>query len=447
MANDLRDGSLSLRGAVAMGTGVMVGAGIFALTGQVAGLAGPLFPLALLAAAGVAGLGSYSYIRVTRTHPSSGGIAMILTQAYGRSTVAAGSSMLMALSMVLNQALVARTFGTYLSEPLGWPTWLVPVLAVGSVAAAVGINLMRNESLSWVQTAGAIIKVGGLGLLAVAAIAVGGGTYTAGEEGLTAGTSLAGFIAATGLGVLAYKGFTTITNDGAELVNPKRNVGRAIVISLAICAVIYTTVAFAAGSSLSVEDIVAAQDYALAEAARPALGAWGVGATVVVAVVACLTGLVSSMFAVSRMLAMVTDMDMIPHRHFAMPGTVRHHLLVYIGVIAAVLAVALDMSQIAAVGIIFYLVMDLVVQWGVARRLRTEVQARVWVVWAAMAADAVVLTAFVALRGQDSPWLIAGAVGAVVAVFAAQRAYLRRHPGDETDETDEKDADVDSPSH
>ena len=37
----LKPGSISLTGAVAMGTGVMIGAGIFALTGQIAGLAGP----------------------------------------------------------------------------------------------------------------------------------------------------------------------------------------------------------------------------------------------------------------------------------------------------------------------------------------------------------------------------------------------------------------------
>ncbi|MGC1479052.1 MAG: hypothetical protein WA771_01000, partial [Chthoniobacterales bacterium] len=36
--------SLSLTGAVAMGTGVMIGAGIFALTGQIAAQAGGLFP-------------------------------------------------------------------------------------------------------------------------------------------------------------------------------------------------------------------------------------------------------------------------------------------------------------------------------------------------------------------------------------------------------------------
>ncbi len=43
--------SLTLIGAVALGTGVMIGAGIFALTGQMAEMTGVLFPLAFLSAA------------------------------------------------------------------------------------------------------------------------------------------------------------------------------------------------------------------------------------------------------------------------------------------------------------------------------------------------------------------------------------------------------------
>lgn len=415
-----------------MGTGVMVGAGIFALTGQVADLAGPLFPLALLAAAGVAGLGSYSYIKVTRSNPSAGGIAMILNQAYGRSTITAGSSMLMALSMVLNEALVARTFGTYLLEPFGWGSrWLVSGLALFVIVVAVAINLARNENIGWFQTGGAVIKVGGIGVLAIAAMIAAGGGYEAASEGLTAGSSVLGFIGATGLGVLAYKGFTTITNDGAELKDPARNVGRAIVWSLAICAAVYLVVAVGAGSSLTIQEIVQAQDYALAEAARPALGSAGVIATVVVAVVACVTGLVASMYAVSRMLTMVTDMKMIPHRHFGMPGQVRHHLLVYLGVVAAVLAVSLDLSQIAAVGIIFYLVMDVVIHWGVLTRLREDVGARRWVVISAIAADAVVLVAFMAARGAGQPWVIVGALVAVAVVYLLEAWYLKRHPDDD----------------
>lgn len=48
--------SLSLAAVVAMGTGVMIGAGIFAITGQVAEQAGPWFPLAFLAAAIISSL-------------------------------------------------------------------------------------------------------------------------------------------------------------------------------------------------------------------------------------------------------------------------------------------------------------------------------------------------------------------------------------------------------
>ena len=44
-------GSITLLGGVAMGTGVMIGAGIFALTGQIAELAGPLFPLSFIVGA------------------------------------------------------------------------------------------------------------------------------------------------------------------------------------------------------------------------------------------------------------------------------------------------------------------------------------------------------------------------------------------------------------
>ncbi len=75
---DYSKNSLTLWGAVSMGTGVMIGAGIFALTGQVAELAREWFPLAFLVAAVVAGFSAYSYVRMATTWPSAGGIAMFL---------------------------------------------------------------------------------------------------------------------------------------------------------------------------------------------------------------------------------------------------------------------------------------------------------------------------------------------------------------------------------
>ena len=99
---EYRKGSLSLLGTIAMGTGVMIGAGIFALTGQVAELAGGLFPIAFIIAAVISGFSAYSYIKVSSAYPSAGGIAMILKKAYGETTVTGAAALLMTLAVGLS---------------------------------------------------------------------------------------------------------------------------------------------------------------------------------------------------------------------------------------------------------------------------------------------------------------------------------------------------------
>lgn len=75
-SSQYRENSLTLIGAVALGTGVMIGAGIFALTGQMAEMTGSLFPLAFLSAALIVLFSAYSYIKMSNAYPSAGGIAM-----------------------------------------------------------------------------------------------------------------------------------------------------------------------------------------------------------------------------------------------------------------------------------------------------------------------------------------------------------------------------------
>lgn len=428
--------SLSLGATVAMGTGVMVGAGIFALTGQVAELAGAWFPLVFLLAAIVSALSAYSYIVVSRKYPSAGGIAMILSKAYGPSAVAAGAAMLMAFSMVINESLVARTFGTYTLQLFGLPPtsgW-VPALALGVILLGFGINLAGNQTIGTVSKVAAVLKVGGIVVFAGAALWAAGFDYQAASGSVAGGSGPAEVLAATALGILAYKGFTTITNSGDEVRDPHRNVGRAIVLSLLVCVTVYLLVSFAVGSSLTIPQIVQARDYSLAEASRPAFGEAGATYTVVIAIIATVSGLVASFFAVSRMLAMLTDMHLIPHRHFGMPGGIQQHTLVYTVVIAGTLAVLFDLSRIAAIGAIFYLVMDISVHWGVLRHLRHDVGARPPILIAAIVADAVALVAFAILRGQQDPVIVVGAVTAVAAIFIFEAGYLRHrdHQGEDS---------------
>ncbi|TMV10387.1 APC family permease [Ruegeria sediminis] len=418
----LTAGSISLIGAVAMGTGVMIGAGIFALTGQIAGLAGPWFPLSFIAGAIVTSFSAYTYIAMSNTWPSSGGIAMILTKAYGPGAVAAAASLLMALSMVINESLVARTFATYALRPFdieGGP--LVPVIGVGLIIFAYVINASGNRSVGLWSIVMSGFKIGGIALFGIAALWASGGDWQANGSEKTAPL---GFVASVALSILAFKGFTTITNSGAEIVDPHRNVGRTIMISIAICVVVYLLVAFAVGASLPSEQIRAAQDYALAEAAEPVLGRSGFYLTVALAMVATASGIIASVFAVSRMLAMLTDMKMIPHSHFGMSGTIQSHTLIYTVVIAGLLTVLFDLSRIASLGAFFYLVMDMAVHWGVWRNLRDQIAARGWILLTALLLDAVVLVAFTTLKWRSDPMIVIYAVVGIALVFAYERVFL-----------------------
>ena len=425
MKTDYKENSISLMGGIAMGTGVMIGAGIFALTGQIAELAGPWFPLSYIAGAIVTGFSAYTYIKMSNAYPSAGGIAMILKKAYGPGAIAAAASLLMALSMVINESLVARTFGTYVLRPfdLGDNTFWTPVLGVALIFFAFLINVSGNRSVGLFSLITAMIKIGGIAVFGVAALWVGGLSFEPASSAQTA-SPIAGFIASIALSILAFKGFTTITNSGAEMVNPHKNVGRTIIISIIICVAVYLLVAFAVGSSLTLSQIIEAKDYSLARAAEPALGAAGFYFTILLAAVATASGLLASVFAVSRMLAMLTEMEMIPHRHFGMPGPIQKHTLVYTVVVAAFLTVFFDLSRIASLGVFFYLVMDILIHFGVFRALRHDIKAKGWILITAMGLDGIVLMVFAGMKLRSDPGIVLMAIAAIAAVFIYERFFL-----------------------
>lgn len=321
---------------------------------------------------------------------------MFLKKAYGRSVMTGGLALLMVLSMIINESLVARTFGAYVMQAVDRatdPMW-VPLLAVLLIAVVFAVNVATNAVISRVAVLSAVLKVGGVLAFALVALRFTDFSFrpsgTEGAIGTDAG-AVEGFIAAVALGILAYKGFTTITNSGSELKNPERNIGRAIIISLAICLVVYLLVSWAVGSTLSIEQIATARDYALAEASRPALGRYGAWFTIAVAIVATASGLLASVFVVSRMLAMLTKMELIPHRHLGMTGHLQTHMLVYTCVAASLLAAFFDLGRIAALGAIFYLLMDIGIHWGLLRQLKGKVAANPAIQVVAMVLDALLL--------------------------------------------------------
>lgn len=428
MDNEYKKNSLSLIGTVALGTGVMIGAGIFTLLGQVAELAGEWFPIAFLVGALISAFSSYTYIKVSDAYPSAGGIAMILKKSYGKGTITASASLLMALSMVISESLVARTFGTYtlqLFDNSNDGLW-VPILGVLLLIFAFLINISGNKIIGKSSFIFAVIKIGGLSIFAIVALWVSG--FSVNSVIPTSNfidNSLTNYLGALALTILAYKGFTTITNSGDEVVNPHKNVGKAIIISLVICTIVYIIVALAVSANLSISEIIKAKDFSLAEAARPAFGNFGLWFTVAIAIVATASGVVASTFAVSRMTAMLTKMKLIPHSHFGMPGGIQKHMLVYAVVIAIILTSFFNLSRIAALGAIFYLIMDIIVHWGVLRHIRKEVKANSMILITAIVLDAIILVSFLWIKLNSDSLVIIVSMVLIFIVFAGERWFLK----------------------
>lgn len=440
-ATNYTEGSLTLAGTVMLGTGVMIGAGIFALTGQMAQMTGALFPLAFLAAALIVAFSAYSYIKISNAYPSAGGIGMYLHKAYGDRLPTAFNALLMYFSMVIAQSFLARTFGTYTMQLFGGDESgrMVPILGVSLILAVFLINLSGNRLIQGVASFIGIVKIAGILIFGIVGIWIADSVSVDFSRTGEAGT-VGNFLGATALGILAFKGFTTITNSGSEVQDPHRNVGRAIMISIAACVVIYTLVGFAVASNLSLTEIIETQNYSLAAAARPVLGDYGVWFTVVLAIMATTGGLLASVFAVSRMLAMLTEMKLVPHSHFGMPGSIQKHTLVYTVVLGLILTAFFDLSRIAALGIVFYLIMDIAIHWGVIRYLRTEIKARAWVPATAIFLDLLALGGFVWVKLNADPFVLGVAVVTMIFIAMGELIFLKKTAGARQSDREESDA-------
>jgi amino acid transporter len=424
--------SISLIGAVGLGLGVMIGAGIFALAGQVAELAGAWFPLIFIIGGIVTAFSAYSYVKLSNAFPSAGGIGMFLVKQYGKTTAAAGGALLMAFSMSINQSLVARTFGTYTLQLFGsgLPGYLVPLLGVGLLVAAFIVNISGTKFIQTFTSLMSVLKIAGLAIFAIAGLWLAGFTFEPATAqtggGSAANPAFTGFIAAVALTVLAFKGFTTITNSGSEITHPNKNVGRAIVVAIAVSMVVYLLVTWAISANLALPEIISAKDYALAEAAKPAFGSFGLVFTVIIAIIATISGVIASVFAVSRMLAMISEMKLVPHSHFGMPGDIQKHTLVYTVVVAIVLTVLFDLSRIASMGAILYLMMDMMIHYGLFKKLRGKVNAKPAVAIAAFVLDAVVLAAFVWVKAA-SDWLVVAVSAVFIAlIFIGEHFFVKK---------------------
>jgi len=102
-------------------------------------------------------------------------------------------------------------------------------------------------------------------------------------------------------------------------------------------------------------------------------------------------------------------------------------------VIAIILTIFFDLSRIASIGVVFYIVMDIFIHWGVFKHLREDVHAKAWILVSAIILDFVVLLAFLWVKAKSDIFIVWVSVAGVLIVFAAEKWFLKLHAYEEDD--------------
>jgi hypothetical protein len=117
-----------------------------------------------------------------------------------------------------------------------------------------------------------------------------------------------------------------------------------------------------------------------------------------------------------------------------MPGNIQKHTLVYTVVLGLLLTAFFDLTRIAALGIIFYLIMDIAIHWGVLGHLRKELGANPLIPITAIVLDMVVLGGFFWVKISSDPFVLIVAAAVMAVILIGEFFFLRQRPADDQPE-------------
>lgn len=246
-----------------MGVGVMLGAGIYALVGQAALLAGNAVWISFLAASVVASFTGLSYAELSAFIPKAGGEYYYTSRAFGHRTAFLVSWLLL-IGIAICSATVALGFGGYLSALAGGNEIWAASLLVVAVAALLVYGIKQSAWVAGICTA---LEVLGLGII----IAVGLPRLGTIDYFETAAAGQTGILSAAALIFFAYIGFEEIVQLAEETRDAPRNVPRALLLSIVITTLLYVIVALCAISVVGWQRLGASKS-PLADVAALALG-------------------------------------------------------------------------------------------------------------------------------------------------------------------------------
>jgi len=283
---------LGLAEVTLSGVGIILGAGVYVLIGQAAGLTGNAIWLAFVLSAVMALLTGLSYAELSSMFLKSGAEYEYVTNAFNK-RIAFVVGWLVFLSGVLAAATVALGFAGYFSALTGFPIFITAISLLFVLTALLAYGIKETARVAVIST---FIEVSGLVvIIAIGVPHLGSVNYWEMPHGYS------GLFAASALIFFAYQGFESMVKFSEETKKPESTIPKALILALLISTILYVLVA------LSVVSVMGWQQLAVSNApfADIVSATLGPGAAVIIAIVALFatanTALLS-MYASSRIL-------------------------------------------------------------------------------------------------------------------------------------------------
>jgi basic amino acid/polyamine antiporter, APA family len=229
--------------------GDVLGAGIYALVGEVGGRVGGAIWTAFLLALTLALFTAFAYAELVTKYPQAAGAALYVNKAWRKPFFTFLVAFAVMCSGLTSAATLSRGFGgDYLSAFIDVPTVLVGLVFIAVVALINFRGIAESARLNVMLTA---IEITGLLLVVVvglAAIADGGASVDAGRalEFKEGESVVAALMGGAGLAFFALIGFEDSVNLAEEAREPQRDYPRALFGGLLLAGVVYLLVTIVA---------------------------------------------------------------------------------------------------------------------------------------------------------------------------------------------------------
>lgn len=288
--------SLGVRSLVLYGIGIIVGAGIYVLIGEVADAAGRATPTAFLLAGALAALTGLSYAELVARHPAAEGSVAFVQAAFGSPLLARIVGLAFATAGIVGAGSIALGGATYLDDYIGLPDTVLAALAVTAFTALACLRVTESVRVAALLSA---VEVGGLLVVIVAGLPAAAPQMAIADLVPRSADALLGIGGGTFLAFFAYIGFEGMANMAEETIDANRTLPRAIVLAIGASAALYFAVSLVVMLALPLQE-VAGSDNVLASVVQRYAPAWQ-PTFHAMALVATLNGVLIEIVIVSRL--------------------------------------------------------------------------------------------------------------------------------------------------